>query len=157
MKDCWLLFWGLMLISCHSQKGMIIPSTNVSLEALTPGEPHLLLLTGTISYDSIRATYQLDFTSERCMDGYVNMNEANPDSTGLHYVQLGKDQTVLSRQAIENPLRRDVEYMGQTGYEHKVSVLPKADIFLRIQMDKDVQEIEFRNGQQTIKRLVINN
>ena len=91
------------------------------------------------------------------MDGYVNMNEANPDSTGLHYVQLGKDQTVLSRQAIENPLRRDVEYMGQTGYEHKVSVLPKADIFLRIQMDKDVQEIEFRNGQQTIKRLVINN
>ena len=134
-----------------------MPATNLSLATLTPGEPHLLLLTGTISYDSLKATYLLDFTSEKCVDGYVNMNDANPDSTGLHYVQLGKDQVILNRQAIEDPLRRDVEYSGEMGYEHKVTVLPKADIFLRIQLDKDVQEIDFRNGKQIIKRITINN
>jgi len=157
MKYCWLLLWGVLLVGCHSQKGVIVPATNPSLATLTPGEPHLLLLIGTISYDSLKATYQLDFTSEKCVDGFVNLNDADQDSTGLHYIQLGKGQTVLSRQAIENPLRRDVEYQGQTGYEHKVTMLPKADIFLRIQLDKNVQEIEFRNGQQTIKRLTINN
>ena len=157
MKFCWLILWGVMLIGCHSQKGMIEPATNLSLATLTPGEPHLLLLLGTISYDSLKSTYQLDFSSERCIDGFVNLNQANPDSTGLHYLQKGKDQKVLSVQAIENPLLRDVEYLGQTGYEHKLTVLPKADIFWRIQLDKDVQEIEFRNGQQTIKRLIFNN
>ena len=146
-----------ILVGCHSHKGAIVPATNLSLATLTPGEPHLLLLTGTISYDSLKATYLLDFTSEKCVDGYVNMNDANPDSTGLHYVQLGKDQVILNRQAIEDPLRRDVEYSGEMGYEHKVTVLPKADIFLRIQLDKDVQEIDFRNGKQIIKRITINN
>lgn len=146
-----------ILVGCHSQKGAIVPATHLSLATLTPGEPHLLLLTGTISYDSLKATYLLDFTSEKCVDGYVNMNDANPDSTGLHYVQLGKDQVILNRQAIEDPLRRDVEFPGETGYEHKVTVLPKADIFLRIQLDKDVQEIDFRNGKQIIKRITINN
>lgn len=157
MKYCWLFLAGLILVGCHSQKGIIVPATNISLSTLTPGEPHLLLLTGTISYDSLKATYLLDFTSEKCIDGYVNVNEANPDSTGLHYVQLGKDRTVLSRQAIENPLQRDVEYMGQTGYEHKVTMLPKADIYCRIQMDENAQEIEFRNGKKTIKRIIISN
>ena len=146
-----------MLIGCHSKKGMIGPVTSLSLATLTPGEPHLLLLLGTIYYDSLKLVYQLDFSSERCVDGYINLNQANPDSTGLHYLQIGKDQRVLKIQAIENPLLRDVEYLGQTGYEHKLTVLPKADIFWRIQLDKDVQKIEFRNGQQTIKRLMINN
>ena len=146
-----------MLVGCHSQKGAIAPATNQSLSTLTSGEPHLLLLTGTISYDSLKATYQLDFTSEKCVDGYVNLNNPNSDSTGLHFVQLGKDMAVLSRQAIENPLQRDVEYLGLTGYEHKVMMLPKADIFWRIQLDKNVQEIEFRNGQQMIKRIKFNN
>ena len=146
-----------MLVSCHSQKGAAGPAANLSQATLTPGEPHLLLLTGTISYDSLKAVYQLDFTSEKYMDGYINVNDANPDSIGLHYVQLGKGQKVLNRQAIDNPLLRDVEYLSQTGYEHKVTVLPKADIFWRIQLDKDVREIEFRNGQQTIKRIIINN
>ena len=157
MKYCWVFLWGVLLVGCHSQKGTIAPATKISLATLTPGEPHLLLLTGTISYDSLKATYQLDFTSEKCVDGYVNIDNANPDSTGLHYVQIGDNQAVLSKQAIENPLRRDVEYLGQTGYEHKVTILPKADIFLRIQLNKEVQEIEFRNGQQMIKRITINN
>lgn len=146
-----------MLVSCHSQKGAADPAANLSQATLTSGEPHLLLLTGTISYDSLKAAYLLDFTSEKYVDGYININNVDLDSTGLHYVQLGKDQRVLNRQAIENPLRRDVEYLGQTGYEHKVTVLPKADIFWRIQLDKDVREIEFRNGQETIKRIIINN
>ena len=146
-----------MLVSCHSQKGATVPDTNLSQATLTPGEPHLLLLTGTISYDSLKATYLLDFTSEKFVDGYININSVDMDSTGLYYVQLGKDRKVLNRQAIENPLRRDVEYLDQTGYEHKITVLPKADIFWRIQLDKDVREIEFRNGQETIKRIIINN
>lgn len=157
MKCCWVLILGLMMAGCHSQKVTIVPATNTSIASLIPGEPHLLLLTGTISYDSLKATYQLDFTSGKCVDGYVNMNDANPDSTGLHYVQMGKDQVVLNRQAIEDPLRRDVEFLGEMGFEHKVTVLPKADIFLRIQLDKDVHEIVFCNGKQIIKRITINN
>ena len=157
MKYSWILFLGILLVGCHSQKAMVTPAADQPLAALTPGEPHLFLLTGTISYDSLNAVYQLDFTSEKYMDGYINVNDANPDSTGLHYVQLGRGQKVLNRQAIDNPLQRDVEYLSQTGYEHKVTVLPKADIFWRIQLDKDVREIEFRNGQQTIKRIIINN
>ena len=157
MKFCWLILCGVMLIACHSQKGMIESTTNLSLAALTPEEPHLLLLLGTISYDSLKSVYQLDFSSERYVDGYVNLNQVNPDSTGLHYLQIGRNRKVLSIQSIENPLLRDVEYLGQRGYAHKLTVLPQADIFWRIQLDKEVQEIEFRNGQQTIKRLMINN
>ena len=156
---CLALMFSLVLLDvttgCRSQKGAITSDTNLLPAVLTPGEPHLLLLTGTISYDSLKATYQLDFTSEKYMDGYININDADSDSTGLHYVQLGKGKKVLSRQAIENPLLRDVEYLGETGYEHKVIVLPKADIFLRIQLDKAVERIEFRYGQQIIKRINI--
>lgn len=156
-KYCWLLLMGVMLVGCHAKKIATVSETTLSLATLTPGEPHLLLLTGTISYDSLKATYQLDFTNERCIDGYVNVNNANPDSTGLHYVQLGEGQTVLSRQAIDNPLRQDVEYLGEKGFEHKVTVLPKADFFWRIQLEEDVQVIVFGNGSQTIKRIILNN
>ena len=157
MKYSWILLLGVILVGCHSQKGIVLPADDRSFASLKPGEPHLLLLTGTISFDSLKAVYQLDFTSEQYVDGYINANHANPDSTGLHYVQLGKGHRILNRQAIKNPLRRDVEYLGPSGFEHKVTILPKADIFWRIQLDQDVQEIEFRNGQQIMKRIIINN
>lgn len=157
MKYSWFILLGILLVGCHSQKASVTPVANQPLAVLTPGEPHLLLLTGTISFDSLKAVYLLDFTSEKYVDGFINVNDANPDSTGLHYVQLGKGQRVLNRQAIDNPLRRDVEYLGQTGYTHKITELSKADIFLRIQLDEDVREIDFRNGQQTIKRIIIKN
>ena len=157
MKNCWILLLGIILVSCHSQKGMVKPAADHPFTALTPGEPHLLLLTGTISYDSIITTYLLDFTSEKYVDGYININDADQDSTGLYCIQIGKGHKVLKKQAIENPLLQDVEFLGQAGYEHKVTFLPKADIFFRIQLENDVREIEFRYGEQTIKRLMINN
>lgn len=116
-----------------------------------------MLLTGTISYDSLSATYHIDISSERYVDGYLNLNDSGTDFSGLHYVQLSADSTVISRHTMENPLLRDIEYLGASGFEHKVTVLPKADLFLRIQLDDGVRCVEFRNDQQVIKRLQTTN
>ena len=157
MKYLWILFLGIIMAGCHTKKSVVGPAANTTRVVLTPGEPHLLLLTGTISYDSLSATYHIDISNERYVDGYLNLNDSGTDFSGLHYVQLSSDSTVISRHTMENPLLRDIEYLGASGFEHKVTVLPKADLFLRIQLDDGVRCVEFRNGQQVIKRLQTTN
>ena len=156
MKHLWIMIVIGCLMGCGTQKGGVTAVANHSGEALTPGEPHLLLLTGVITYDSLSATYDMDITHQEYADGYLNVDDTQDDLSQLHYVQLKEDYTILNSHGIENPLRRDLEYMGQTGYEHKVSILPRADFFFRLQLDKDARLVEFRYGETLIKQLSIN-
>lgn len=155
MKYLWLLLVVGLLMGCRTQKEGVKAVASHSGVALTPGEPHLLLLTGTIAYDLLTATYDMDITSQEYIDGYLNVNDDHGDLSGLHYVQLSANNTVLSSHPIDDPLRRDVEYPGETSYEHKVIILPRADFFLRVQLDDGVQFVEFHHGQKLIKRLSI--
>ena len=155
MKYLWMLLVVGCLMGCGTQKGGVTAVASHSGEALTPGEPHLLLLTGVIAYDSLTVTYDMNISTQEYVDGYVNIDEDSGDLSGLHYVQLSADNTVLSSHAIDDPLRRDMEYLGQKGYEHKVIVLPHADFFFRVQLHADVRFVEFRYGQKLIKRLSI--
>ncbi len=155
MRYLWLLMAVGFLMGCHTQKSSLTPPANPSMVGITPGEPHLLLLTGVIGYDSLTATYDMDIASQDYVDGYINLNDSHGDISGLHYVQLSADQKILSSHAIDNPLLRDVEYLGEKGYEHKVDILPKADFFFRIQLTDSVRFVEFRNGEKLIKRLSI--
>jgi hypothetical protein len=158
MRYAWLIIAAAALAACHAQKEAATPAASLTVANLTTGEPHLLLLTGSISYDSLKATYSFEPISQKLVDGYINIVERGgmKNLKELHYVQLDGRGTVISMQPMDNPLLRDVEYHGDNGYEHKVSRLTKAVCNLRIQLDRDAQQVELRHGETTFYRLIIN-
>ena len=141
---CFFLF--VLLLGCRSNKSMV--ASQVVFGGSQMEKDELLLLMGTLAYDSVAATYQMDITSRKRIDGKVNLD--HPADSKLVCMQLAADSTVLGVSEHENPLVQDVEFYGPSGAGHRIIILPKADFYLRIPLKSGTRSLLFRNGTQTI-------
>lgn len=147
---------AVLLAGCHTQKKVEGTDTNITgTEETDPTGPQLLLLSGMFRYDSIANTYHLDIESQRVIEGNLNLEDAKADTAGLHYQQLAADGTVLRVHHWENPLRRDVEYPGAEGFEHRTVVLPEVSVFIRVPLDRRTRQVIFRHGREMIQSIII--
>ena len=152
MKYVWALLLATCLIGCHSKKVLV---SAVGTAAGSLDMPQLLLLMGTMSYDSLTATYQMDITSQTRVEGKLNLKQDYYGSHAFDCVQLTTDSTVLDTLRIENPLMRDVEYFDDAKPVHKIVTVPKADFFFRIPLSQGTSRLLFLNKDEIIKTMDI--
>ena len=122
-------------------------------------QPEILLMSGTISYDSIRAAYSMAVKSVRRVNGFLNLDNGTigeSDAYGLNYVQLTQDSTVLSIHKMDNPMVQQMEYHDGDILGRKTVRLKEADFYLRIQLNPLANKILFRNGSVAIMTLDVN-
>lgn len=122
-------------------------------------QPEILLVSGTISYDSIKASYSMTVKNQRRVNGFLNLeNDAasGSDAQGLNYVQLSRDSTVLGIRKMDDPLVQQMEYNDGGTLGRKTVRKKEADFYLRIQLDPSASIIIFRNGNVAIMKLDIN-
>ena len=121
-------------------------------------QPQILILSGTISYDSVKTVYDMTVTSRQLVDGVLNLEPApisESDVKGLNYVQLGKKDRILSIHKMDNPLVQQIEYKNGETMGRMTVYLKEAVYYLRIQQDPSARKILFRNGNDEIMKLDI--
>ena len=139
-------------------KGVQFQSANLNDDYEEP-QPEILLLSGTISYDSLKAAYGMAVKTQRRVNGFLNLENGNigeSDANGLNYVQLAQDSTVLGIRKMDNPLVQQMEYHDGDILGRKTVRLKEADFYLRIQLDPLANKILFRNGSVAIMTLDVN-
>ena len=119
-------------------------------------QPEILLLNGTISYDSVKAVYNIAVKNQMRVNGFLNL-ENGPENEnnvqGLNYVQLSKDSTVLSIHRMDNPLVQQMEYHDGDSMGRKTVRFSEAPFYFRIQLNPLAGRILFRNGGDAIMTL----
>lgn len=119
-------------------------------------QPQILILSGTISYDSVKAAYDMTVASRQRTDGVLNL-EPDPisesDAKDLNYVQLGRKGRVLSIHKMDNPLVQQIEYRNGETMGRMTVRLKEAVYYVRIQLNPSAREILFRNGSDEIMKL----
>ena len=76
-------------------------------------EQQLLIVTGTIAYDSVNARYDITVSNRQRVPGVLNLADeplTGSDIQGLNYAQIGKKDRVLSVHRMDNPLIRQMEF-----------------------------------------------
>lgn len=113
-----------------------------------------VILTGVISFDSLKSAYNIEIDNQTRVDGFLNL-EGEPiperDVKGLNYVQLAQDSSVVSIHRMENPLVQSMEYHDGPVMGRKTVRLEKAVLFLRVQLSERTEKIAFRNDKSIIK------
>lgn len=157
-----LLALGMIAVSwsgCGSLRHAATPDYNEGFQTAFPDDadeepqPMILLLSGTISYDSIKASYSMTVKDQRRVNGFLNLENdrvSGADVHGLNYVQLTKDSTVLGIRKMDNPLVQQMEYNDGGMFGRKTVRLKEADFYLRIQLNPLAGRILFRNGSAAI-------
>ena len=113
--------------------------------------PRMLVVLGSLSYDSITGKYDLTLDRQTITPGHplkkaeqITANQA----TGLNYMlRKGKNKTI-SIHHIDNPLIREVEYNDGDNLGRKTIHLQKADILWQIAIEPGTEIILFRNGNK---------
>ena len=121
--------------------------------------PHqILLVSGTISYDSVKASYDMTVSSQLKADGVLNL-ETGPvsesDVLGLNYVQLDRKDKTLSIHKMDNPLVQQMEYHDGDRMGRMTVRLKEVVYNIRIPLDPHARKILFRNGDTAIMTLEV--
>lgn len=118
----------------------------------------ILLVSGTISYDSVKAAYDMTVSSQQRVDGHLNLESGSiseSDVNGLNYVQLGRKDKTLSIHRMNNPLVQQMEYHDGDRMGRMTVRLKEAVYNIRIPLDPHARKILFRNGDNAIMTLEI--
>ena len=124
----------------------------------TVTQPQLLIVSGTISYDSVKATYEMTVSSQRRVDGALNLESGlinGADVQGLNYVQLGRKDKILRVYRMDNPLVQQMEYHDGDRMGRMTVRLKEAVYNIRIPLDPMARRICFRNDDDVIMTLDI--
>ena len=119
-------------------------------------QPEILLLNGTISYDSAKAVYNMAVENRMRVSGFLNLENGpvnEKDVPGLNYVQLAQDSTVLSIHRMDNPLVQQMEYHDGDSMGRKTVHFKEAPFYMRLQLNPLAYRILFRNGGDAIMTL----
>lgn len=125
---------------------------NVEAQAFEPRE-EILILTGSISYDSARQAYGIEISNRSRVEGFMNLEQepiSETDAKGLNYVQLGPDSTVISIHTMENPLVQMMEYHDGPVMGRTTVIRSKAALFVRVQLSEKTEKIAFRHDADLI-------
>ena len=124
----------------------------------SPKQSQILIVSGTISYDSVKAAYDMTVSSQQRVDGILNLESGSiseSDVNGLNYVQLGRKDKTLSIHRMNNPLVQQMEYHDGDRMGRMTVRLKEAVYNLRIPLDPHARKILFRNGDNAIMTLEI--
>lgn len=153
-------------VSCGPTKSAVAVSEPVSVHEDEPApapveqkeeQPQMLLVIGTLSYDSVKAVYNIKVDSQTQFDGTLNTEDAAAKVTDkdLNYVQLTNDSTVLSAHGLKNPLVQEMEYSEGNVIKHETVRLKEAVFFWRLQLNPLADKVMIRNGEKEIITLDI--
>lgn len=142
-------------VSCGSTKNSV--SVSEKEAASVPMEPQdeqsqILLVTGTISYDSVKAVYSITVASQTQIDGTLVSEDASIKDTGkdLNWVQLGQDGSVLSVNGLDNPLVQEMEFHEGNVIKHETVRLKETPFFWRFQLNPLADKVVVRNREKEI-------
>jgi len=117
-------------------------------------EPEFVILTGVISFDSLKSAYSIEIDEQTRVNGFLNLEGvpiSESDAKGLNYVQLAQDSSVVSIHSMENPLVQSMEYHDGPVMGRKTVRRQRAELFLRVQLSERTAKIAFRNDRSIIK------
>lgn len=126
----------------------------VSDDISAPGQ--ILIVTGTIAYDSVKALYDITVSNRQRVPGVLNLADEPltvSDIQGLNYAQIGKKNKVLSVHRMDNPLIRQMEFHDGDIMGRKTVRLSSSAFNLRIQLNPQANRILIRDGVNTITEL----
>ena len=121
-------------------------------------QSQILIVSGTISYDSVKAAYDMTVSSQLRVDGSLNLESgqiSESDVNGLNYVQLGRKDKTLSIHRMNNPLVQQMEYHDGDRMGRMTVRLKEAVYNIRIPLDPLARRIQFRNDDTIIMTLDI--
>jgi len=121
-------------------------------------QSQILIVSGTISYDSVKAVYDMTVSSQLRVDGSLNLESSQiseSDVNGLNYVQLGRKDKTLSIHRMNNPLVQQMEYHDGDRMGRMTVRLKEAVYNIRIPLDPLARRILFRNDDTVIMTLDI--
>jgi len=121
-------------------------------------QSQILIVSGTISYDSVKAAYDMTVSSQLRVDGSLNLESgqiSESDVNGLNYVQLGRKDKTLSIHRMNNPLVQQMEYHDGDRMGRMTVRLKEAVYNIRIPLDPLARRILFRNDDTVIMTLDI--
>ena len=121
-------------------------------------QSQILIVSGTISYDSVKAVYDMTVSSQLRVDGSLNLESgqiSESDVNGLNYVQLGRKDKTLSIHRMNNPLVQQMEYHDGDRMGRMTVRLKEAVYNIRIPLDPLARRILFRNDDTVIMTLDI--
>ena len=124
----------------------------------SPKQSQILIVSGTISYDSVKAAYDMTVSSQQRVDGHLNLESGSiseSDVNGLNYVQLGRKDKTLSIHRMNNPLVQQMEYHDGDRMGRMTVRLKEAVYNIRIPLDPLARKILFRNDDTVIITLDI--
>ena len=131
-----------------------------SRKALSDGisarEQQLLIVTGTIAYDSVNARYDITVSNRQRVPGVLNLADeplTGSDIQGLNYAQIGKKDRVLSVHRMDNPLIRQMEFHDGEMMGRKTVRVSSSVFNLRVQLDPQATRILIRDGVKTITEI----
>ena len=121
-------------------------------------QSQILIVSGTISYDSVKAAYDMTVSSQLRVDGSLNLESgqiSESDVSGFNYVQLGRKDKTLSIHRMDNPLVQQMEYHDGDRMGRMTVRLKEAVYNIRIPLDPLARKIQFRNNETVIITLDI--
>ena len=119
-------------------------------------EQQLLIVTGTIAYDSVNARYDITVSNRQRVPGVLNLADeplTGSDIQGLNYAQIGKKDRVLSVHRMDNPLIRQMEFHDGEMMGRKTVRVSSSVFNLRVQLDQQANRILIRDGVKTITEI----
>ncbi len=119
-------------------------------------EQQLLIVTGTIAYDSVNARYDITVSNRQRVPGVLNLADeplTGSDIQGLNYAQIGKKDRVLSVHRMDNPLIRQMEFHDGEMMGRKTVRVSSSVFNLRVQLDPQATRILIRDGVKTITEI----
>ena len=141
-----------------SDNNTLVTSSVTQMDDEEPQEGQILLLSGVIGYDSIKAEYSMTFNQQEIVAGTLNLDSKPLNDNrleGLNYAQLKDGRTILSVHKMDNPLVQQMEYYDKNEMGRKTVRRSQSELFLRIQLNPETVSLLFRDGDKTIKELSV--
>ena len=139
----------LLCTACGSSRKALSDDTSAR-------EQQLLIVTGTIAYDSVNARYDITVSNRQRVPGVLNLADeplTGSDIQGLNYAQIGKKDRVLSVHRMDNPLIRQMEFHDGEMMGRKIVRVSSSVFNLRVQLDPQATRILIRDGIKTITEI----
>lgn len=139
----------LLCTACGSSRKVLSDDTSAR-------EQQLLIITGTIAYDSVNARYDITVSNRQRVPGVLNLADeplTGSDIQGLNYAQIGKKDRVLSVHRMDNPLIRQMEFHDGEMMGRKTVRVSSSVFNLRVQLDPQATRILIRDGVKTITEI----
>lgn len=142
------------MTACHTGRDSVSGREDVLIQTQSStAKDVILFLSGEASYDSISSTYCISIKQQKLFEGRMNLNGKATDgpSEEFNYQQVDASGKVLSQHVMDNPLITEIEYAEGDKLSRKRVVKPKADLFMRIQLNPQASKIVFRYGKDVIE------